>query len=69
MDIQIGSMSSDLPTELFTKPAIVEVVGTGFDRPPDERFLTLRFPRILKVHRDRTYIDCIDFAEYQRQGK
>ncbi|KAK7883407.1 hypothetical protein LTR67_011278 [Exophiala xenobiotica] len=60
---------SHFPTELFTKPAVVEVVGAGFDRPPNERFLTLRFPRILKVHRDRTYTDSIDFAEYQRQAK
>jgi DNA ligase-4 len=69
MDLQTRSAPSDLPTELFTKPAVVEVVGAGFDRPPNERFLTLRFPRILKVHRDRTYADSTDFAEYQRQAK
>ena len=64
--IEISSKSFQLPTELFTKPAVVEVVGAGFDRPPNERFFTLRFPRIQKIHRDRTYADCLDFDDYQR---
>ncbi|KAK5344797.1 hypothetical protein LTR61_011428 [Exophiala xenobiotica] len=49
--------------------AVVEVVGAGFDRPPNERFFTLRFPRIQKIHHDRTYADSLDFDEYQRLAK
>ena len=69
MDIELSMPPSKWPTVLFTDPVVVEVVGAGFDRPPNERFLTLRFPRILKVHRDRTHTDCIDFGEYQRQAE
>jgi hypothetical protein len=54
------------PTKLFIEPVVVEVVGAGFNRPANERLLTLRFPRIIKIHRDRTFRDSLDFAEYQR---
>ncbi|KAK5216010.1 hypothetical protein LTR72_010984 [Exophiala xenobiotica] len=67
--IEISPKSFQLPTELFTKPVVVEVVGAGFDRPPNERFFTLRFPRIQKIHHDRTYADSLDFDEYQRLAK
>ncbi|KAK5203046.1 hypothetical protein LTR41_011233 [Exophiala xenobiotica] len=43
--------------------------GSWILPPAQERFLTLRFPRILKVHRDRTYTDTIDFAEYQLRAE
>ncbi|KIW88547.1 uncharacterized protein Z519_10593 [Cladophialophora bantiana CBS 173.52] len=69
INVEISLESFHPPTELFTKPAVVEVVGAGFDRPPNVRFFTLRFPRIQKVHRDRTYIDSLDFDEYQRLAK
>ena len=62
--IEISSKSFQLPTELFTTPAVVKVVGAGFDRPPNERFFTLRFPRIQKIHRDRLPVDSLDFDEY-----
>ncbi|KAK5332478.1 hypothetical protein LTR98_011400 [Exophiala xenobiotica] len=67
--IEISPRAFQLPTELFTKPAVVEVMGAGFDRPPNERFFTLRFPRIQKIHHDRTYADSLDFDEYQRLAK
>ncbi|KAK5356244.1 hypothetical protein LTS03_011709, partial [Exophiala xenobiotica] len=67
--IEISPKAFQLPTVLFTKPAVVEVVGAGFDRPPNERFFTLRFPRIQKIHHNRTYADSLDFDEYQRLAK
>jgi len=66
MEVQIDPAHPSRPTELFVEPAVVEVVGAGFDRPANQRFLTLRFPRIVKVHRDRTFKDSLDFMEYQR---
>ncbi|KAK5203019.1 hypothetical protein LTR41_011243 [Exophiala xenobiotica] len=66
IQIQIESVSLDRPTELFVEPAVVEVVWAGFDRPANQRFLTLRFPRIVKIHQDRTFKDTPDFTEYQR---
>jgi hypothetical protein len=59
----------DLPTHLFPQPAVVEVVGAGFDRPADARYLTLRFPRIVKVHHDRSPDDAVDFTEYQSMAE
>ena len=59
----------DLPTHLFSQPAVVEVVGAGFDRPADARYLTLRFPRIVKVHHDRSLDDAINFTEYQSMAE
>jgi len=66
MEVQIDPAHPSQPTELFVEPAVVEVVGAGFDRPANQRFLTLRFPRIVKIHRDRTFKDSLDFTEYQR---
>ncbi|KAK5042844.1 hypothetical protein LTR84_012805 [Exophiala bonariae] len=66
MEVKIESGSPSRPTALFLEPAVVEVVGAGFDRPANQRFLTLRFPRIVKIHRDRTFKDTLDFTDYQR---
>jgi DNA ligase-4 len=59
----------DLPTHLFPQSAVVEVMGAGFDRPADARYLTLRFPRIVKVHHDRSPDDAVDFTEYQSMAE
>lgn len=55
-----------LPSCLFRRPAVVEVIGAGFDRPPNEQYLTLRFPRTLKVRSDRIVGEVVDFVRYQR---
>ncbi|KAF2816215.1 uncharacterized protein BDZ99DRAFT_514816 [Mytilinidion resinicola] len=36
----------------FKEPFVVEVLGSGYDKPSNESFLMLRHPRIKKVHRD-----------------
>lgn len=66
MEVLVDTAYLDPPTNLFTEPAVVEVIGAGFDRLANVRFSTLRFPRIVKIHRDRTFRDSVDFAEYQR---
>ncbi|CAH0055813.1 unnamed protein product [Clonostachys solani] len=53
------------PAELFKYPFTVEVVGAGFDKPANAAHFTLRFPRVLKVHEDRSFKDVISFAELQ----
>jgi DNA ligase-4 len=50
---------AELPTELFCPPVVVEVIGAGFDRPSDEDFFSLRFPRITKIHEDRLAQDAV----------
>ena len=53
------------PTEIFTRPRVVEVVGAGFDRPSNSRYDNLRFPRVVKIHDDRTVGNAVSFPEYQ----
>ena len=56
---------ADFPTELFWLPMVVEGTGAGFDRPSNGNVFSLRFPRIVKVHEDRSIQDALDFDEYQ----
>jgi DNA ligase 4 len=53
------------PAELFKHPFVVELMGVGFDKPADARYYTLRFPRVLKIHQDRTIKDTVSFDELQ----
>lgn len=49
----------------FKTPFVVELLGSGFDKPGNTQYYTLRFPRVLKVHWDRTFQDAISFSELQ----
>jgi DNA ligase 4 len=66
LEIDIDQLQVAQPTELFTSPLVVEVVGAGFDRPPNTRYFTLRFPRVVKIHHDRRVEDVLDFVQYQQ---
>ncbi|KAH7141584.1 hypothetical protein B0J13DRAFT_637368 [Dactylonectria estremocensis] len=57
------------PVELFKHPFIVEVVGAGFDKPANIGYFALRFPRVLKVHEDRSFMDTISFEELQEMAQ
>lgn len=58
---------NDLPQAcvLFKKPFVVEVYGSGFEKPSGVRYYTLRFPRIRKIFPDRTFEDTPSFQELQ----
>ncbi|KAJ4176423.1 hypothetical protein NW767_015447 [Fusarium falciforme] len=51
------------PVELFKHPFIVEVLGAGVDKSANVGYFALRFPRVLKVHEDRSFKDTISFEE------
>ncbi|KAH7114682.1 hypothetical protein EDB81DRAFT_873452 [Dactylonectria macrodidyma] len=57
------------PVELFKHPFVVEVVGAGFDKPANVSYFALRFPRVLKVHEDRSFRDTISFEELQEMAQ
>ncbi|KAH7124509.1 hypothetical protein EDB81DRAFT_911299 [Dactylonectria macrodidyma] len=57
------------PVELFKYLFIVKVVGAGFDKPANVRYFALRFPRVLKVHEDRSFKDTISFGELQEMAQ
>lgn len=48
---------------------VVDVVGAGFNRSTNVRYLTLRFSHIVKVYYDRSLDDTIDFTEYQSMAE
>lgn len=53
----------------FWQPFVFEVLGSGFDKQPNQDFYTLRFPRILKVHLDRSWKEAVDFDELQAMAE
>jgi DNA ligase 4 len=57
------------PAELFKHPFSVELMGAGFDKPADTSYFALRFPRLLKIHGDRSFNDTISFEELQEMAK
>ncbi|KAH7117213.1 hypothetical protein B0J13DRAFT_652792 [Dactylonectria estremocensis] len=57
------------PVDLFKHPFIVEVIGAGFDKPANVGYFALRFPRVLKVHEDRSFRDTISFEELQEMAQ
>jgi ATP dependent DNA ligase domain len=69
MEVVIDQKQLRKPTELFKKPFVVELMGAGFDRPADVNYWTLRFPRIQKIHEDRTLKDVVSFDELQELAR
>lgn len=53
----------------FKTPFIVEVLGAGFEKPSNTNYYMLRFPRIVKIHHDRSYEDVVSFDALQVMGK
>ncbi|KAE8553380.1 hypothetical protein EYB25_004762 [Talaromyces marneffei] len=49
----------------FKTPFVVELLGSGFEKPSNAQYYTLRFPRVLKIHWDRSFEDAISFVELQ----
>lgn len=50
---------------VFKEPFVFELLGAGFDKLPNQNILTLRFPRIQKVHWDRDWKDAVSLEELQ----
>ncbi|KIW13493.1 hypothetical protein PV08_08681 [Exophiala spinifera] len=59
----------EAPSELFKVPFIVEIMGAGFERPQNARYMVPRFPRVMKVHSDRTFLETSSFEEVQKQAE
>lgn len=54
---------------VFRKPFVFEVLGSGFDRMPNQTIHTLRFPRVLKIHWDRDWKESVGLDELQEMAK
>lgn len=62
---ELGNERLRTPSALFKKPFVAEMMGAGFEKPSGARYFTLRFPRILKIHTDRTFEEAASFRELQ----
>ncbi|KAI7176303.1 DNA ligase/mRNA capping enzyme [Hortaea werneckii] len=52
----------------FTQPFVVELLGSGFEKPANCSFYMLRHARVKKLHQDRSWKDCISFEELQEKA-
>lgn len=69
LDVSPGQLQISRPTDIFKRPFIVEVTGAGFDKLSNTSYFTLRFPRIKKIHQDRTLKDTVGYDELQELAK
>jgi DNA ligase-4 len=63
--VEYGHNNLPKATTFFKQPFVVEMLGSGFEKPSGARYFSLRFPRILKIHSDRTMEDAASFRELQ----
>lgn len=64
-------LENNLHTQMqvtFKEPFVVEVLGSGFEKLPNQNLFMLRHPRILKVHLDRTWKDAVTLEELQNMA-
>ncbi|KAK9369252.1 ATP dependent DNA ligase domain-containing protein [Lipomyces kononenkoae] len=53
----------------FPNPPVFEILCAGFDKPAGNSFYVMRWPRVVKVHFDRDWIDGMSFDELQNTAK
>ncbi|KAJ5272397.1 Nucleic acid-binding OB-fold [Penicillium angulare] len=64
-NVEYGNQAIPQASKLFKDPFVVEMMGSGFEKPSGVRYFALRFPRILKIHADRNFKDAASFRELQ----
>ncbi|RYO88038.1 hypothetical protein DL766_008016 [Monosporascus sp. MC13-8B] len=64
-----GIASTKPPTVVFADPVIFDVRCFSFDKEPNSRYWSMRFPTVSKIHFDRSYIDAITFDDLQEAAK
>lgn len=70
LDMRTEQTEMPMPSELFKKPFVVEVMGAGYERPQNARYFVPRFPRVsIKLHTDRSILETSSFEELQEQAK
>ncbi|KAF2096125.1 hypothetical protein NA57DRAFT_78898 [Rhizodiscina lignyota] len=56
-DLKLDQSPDCSLTHVLTEPVVVEMLGSGYEKPPNKNFMMLRHPRILKVHHDHSWKD------------
>ncbi|KAK4694874.1 hypothetical protein P7C71_g2780, partial [Lecanoromycetidae sp. Uapishka_2] len=62
------AMGISKPLTTFKEPFVFDIAGSGFDKSPNRDIFTLRFPRVMKVHRDRDWKQAVSLEELQRMA-
>lgn len=63
--VEYGHNGLPKATKIFKRPFVVELMGSGFEKPSGARYYALRFPRVIKIHTDRSFEDAASFRELQ----
>lgn len=65
VDIEQNQCNVPYAGTIFKTPFVVEMMGSGFEKPSGARYFTLRFPRVVKIHWDRKLEEAASFSELQ----
>ena len=68
-DFEYSPCEGPKMTVAFRKPFIFEVMGGGFVKLANSEYHVLRWPRVLKIHQDRQWNDCVTLDDLQRMAK
>jgi DNA ligase 4 len=68
LEVKFDQKTMARPTEVFKQAFVAEICGASFDKLPNTRSFTLRFPRVLKIHSDRPISKTVSFDELQQLG-
>lgn len=52
------------PSVFFNQPLNAELMGAGFQKLPESRYHALRWPRVQKLHLDRSWTEALSGLEY-----
>jgi hypothetical protein len=52
------------PGVVFNQPLNAELMGAGFQKLPESRYHALRWPRVQKLHLDRSWTEALSGLEY-----
>ncbi|KAK9353433.1 hypothetical protein V1523DRAFT_411060 [Lipomyces doorenjongii] len=56
-------------TVYFPNPPVFEILCAGFDKPAGNGFYVMRWPRVVKVHFDRDWLESTGFDELQNMAE
>ncbi|ORY71209.1 uncharacterized protein BCR38DRAFT_381585 [Pseudomassariella vexata] len=64
-----GIGNTKQPTEVFLEPLVFDMRCFSFDKGPNSRWWSMRFPIVNRIHFDRTYLDTMSFGELQEAAR
>ncbi|KAJ8097399.1 ATP dependent DNA ligase domain-containing protein [Lipomyces tetrasporus] len=68
-DLHIQKYMKCAMTVYFPNPFVFEVLCAGFDKPAGNSFYVMRWPRVVKVHFDRDWVESTSFDELQNMAE